>query len=69
MEATEGRLLVPISDAAKLLGVSERTVFSMTQAGELPSVRVRGRRMYRVASIEQWISDNELLALETEGNQ
>ncbi len=42
-------LLLRVSDAATVLGVSEREVWGMLQRGELPKVRVPGRRMTRIA--------------------
>ncbi len=42
-------LLLRVSDAATVLGVSEREVWGMLQRGELPKVSVPGRRMTRIA--------------------
>ena len=42
-------LLLRVSDAAAMLGISEREVWGMLQRGELPKVTVPGRRMTRIA--------------------
>src|SRR5215831_11962341 len=39
---------VPVGDAAQRLGVSRATVWRMIRRGELPSIRVAGRRLVSV---------------------
>jgi excisionase family DNA binding protein len=48
-------LLVDEPTAAKLLGVSARTLFSMRQRGEIPFVRVSFRVLYSPAALVAWI--------------
>lgn len=49
-------LLIDVREAARRLSVSERLLWTMTQAGEIPSVRVgkRGVR-YLPADLDAWI--------------
>lgn len=43
-------LLLRIKEAASELGVCEATVYNMIHAGELPSIRIRGK--YRIPSAD-----------------
>jgi excisionase family DNA binding protein len=52
-------LLVSLRTAAKMLSVSERTVWAMADDGRLPSVRVGRRRLFSVASLESWIAKQQ----------
>lgn len=59
MEITAKRLLVSEPEAAKMLGVCERTLFNLRQDGAIPFVPVRSRIMYRVPALEAWLERNE----------
>lgn len=50
-------LLYSVPRAARLIGFSERTVWRMVAAEEIPSVRIGGSKVYipRLA-LEQWLS-------------
>lgn len=51
--------LVSLSDAAQMLGGLSRTsLYKLMNNGELASVRVAGRRMIPVTSIEDLVSAN-----------
>lgn len=58
-------LLLRVPDAAALLGISEREVWGMLRRGDLPKVKVPGRRMTRIARadierlVEQWRHESE----------
>ena len=52
---TQGRLLVDRREAAHLLSLSERTVFTLTDAGELPTVRIGRAVRYPVTGLIAWI--------------
>lgn len=52
---TTDRLLVSAAEAARLLSISPRTLWSMTASGELPHVRVRRRVLYAVDDLRRWI--------------
>lgn len=56
--------LIPISEAAKLLGISIDTLRRWDKGGRLPAVRggPRGHRFYNLADIEQFTQDQASLA-------
>jgi len=45
-------LLVDRREAGRLLGVSPGTVDNLRSAGELPSVKLRGRRLFAIADLQ-----------------
>ncbi len=49
-------LVRTIKDVAKLLKVSEKTVYSMAKKGELPAFRVRNQWRIRREDLEVWIT-------------
>jgi excisionase family DNA binding protein len=46
---------VPVRDAAKRLGISERTLWALTDAGEIPVVRIGRRVLYDLADLHEFI--------------
>lgn len=48
-------LLIGMNEAARLLSLSPRTVWSMANSGELPTVRVRRRVLFNVEALRAWI--------------
>lgn len=52
-------LAVSLRDAARLLGVSDRWLWTQAQAGAVPSVMIGGRRLFRVAALDQWLRSHE----------
>lgn len=52
-------LAVGLRDAARLLGVSDRWLWSQSQAGAVPCSSIGGRRLFRVAALEAWLRENE----------
>jgi excisionase family DNA binding protein len=55
----EDGLLLSTRDAAKRLAISERTLFTLTQSGQLPCVRVGIRKRYSVETLRNWIQRSE----------
>jgi excisionase family DNA binding protein len=51
------RLLVTSKEAAGVLSISERTLFTLTAEGELPSVRVRGSVRYAWGDLQEYVSE------------
>ncbi|MEM6333317.1 MAG: helix-turn-helix domain-containing protein [Planctomycetota bacterium] len=43
--------------AARFLGISKRTLWSITNAGEIPCQRIRGRVLYPRPALEKWVLD------------
>jgi len=50
-------LLIGARDAARRLAISERTLFTLTKAGTVPSVRIGGCVLYSVAALGRWIDE------------
>jgi excisionase family DNA binding protein len=57
---TQSPMLVDIKAAAELLGVSDRTVWSLIQRGEGPPLIRLGRSVrFSVESLREWVSRQE----------
>jgi excisionase family DNA binding protein len=54
------RLLVTVREAAKMLGISERTLWTMTSPrGSIPSIRIGRAVRYNLDSLRQWAAEEE----------
>jgi excisionase family DNA binding protein len=53
--AVDTRLAVGAVEAARLLGVSERHLWSMTKCGQIPHAKCGRRILYPVKLLEQWL--------------
>lgn len=51
--------LLSSREAAKRLSISERTLFSLTQSGQVPCVRMGAAKRYSVETITKWIQKSE----------
>lgn len=49
------RLALRPKEAAKALGIGERLLWSMTNAGEIPHVRLGRAIVYPVAALQEWL--------------
>jgi excisionase family DNA binding protein len=47
--------LLSMKEVAEMLSISQRTVWSMTNAGEIPCVRIRKRVLYRLEHVQGFI--------------
>jgi len=56
-------LAVGLRDAARMLGVSDRHLATLARAGEVPSVMIGGRRLFRLATLDAWLADRETAAV------
>ena len=54
----EPRLLVDARQAAAMLNISTRMLYDLLKQG-LPSVKIRGRRLFRPESLAAWIAQRE----------
>ena len=52
-------LLVDTREAARLLNISTRTLWTLTARGELPSVRIGRRVLYRVETLREFTQRQE----------
>lgn len=50
----ERPLLVNTREAARMLCISERTLWTLTQEGRIPSLKIGRAVRYRVADLEAW---------------
>lgn len=51
-------LLVKVSQAAKMLSLSQSYIYEMMASGQISSVKIGGSRRIAVATIKQWIADH-----------
>ena len=49
-------LVLDAREAAERLGISTRTLFSLTKAGELPAVRIKRRIFYTMDDLRSFIA-------------
>jgi excisionase family DNA binding protein len=54
---TPQALLVDAREAARLLAISERKLWSLTNCGEIPCVRVGRAVRYPVDDLQRWIAN------------
>jgi DNA binding domain, excisionase family len=52
IDAREARRFYAVTDAAKLLGLSEPTLYRAIRAGEFPAIKVRGRFVIPARAID-----------------
>ncbi len=57
-DATTDKLLLTAREAARLLSVSERTLWSFTNEGAIPVVRIGRRVLYSPADLHAFIDAN-----------
>lgn len=48
-------MLVGMADAAKMLGISTRTLWTLTNSGEIPHARIGRRVLLNVAALREWV--------------
>jgi len=53
------QLLIDARDAARLLSISPRTLWSLTKAGKIPVVRIGRRVLYATDTLRAWITERE----------
>jgi excisionase family DNA binding protein len=51
------RLSLRPKEAAKSLGIGERLLWSKTNSGEIPHLRIGTAVVYPVAALEQWLAE------------
>jgi excisionase family DNA binding protein len=53
------RLLVSARNAARMLGISTRTLWTLTRCGGIPCVRIGARVLYSADTLRKWIATRE----------
>lgn len=53
-------LLLTSREAAKVLAVSERTLWTLTNTGEIPCVRMNRSKRYSVSALQAWVAENSV---------
>ncbi|MCA9281104.1 MAG: helix-turn-helix domain-containing protein [Phycisphaeraceae bacterium] len=53
----DARLTVNRREAARMLGISERLLWTLTNAGEVPHIRLGARVLYPVKALNEWIEE------------
>ena len=51
--------VLKLKDVVALLKVSEKTIYSMAQAGELPAFKVRGQWRFSRKDLDAWIEEQK----------
>ena len=62
-------LLVSSKEAARLLSISERTLWSLTDSGRLPCVKIGKAKRYSIPAIEKFIEQQTQPAPKPDTNQ
>ena len=55
----EDAMLIDARRAAAMLGIGTRTLWSLTDADEIPHVRIRRRVLYPVEELRRWIESRQ----------
>jgi excisionase family DNA binding protein len=56
-----------VKQAARILGISPRTLYPLAERGEVPSIKVGGRRLFRPAELRAYLEKQAPAAKETSG--
>ena len=51
-----GRICYSVAEAAALIGVSPRQIYTLAHKAGLPTIRLLGRRLIRRADLEAWLA-------------
>ena len=52
-------LLVKPPEAARILAISERLLWSMTISGDIPSVKIGRARRYDLRDLDRWVQQRK----------
>jgi excisionase family DNA binding protein len=55
-------LLITAKQAAKMLCISQRYLYTLSKSGRIPVVAFGRRRLYRVADVERFVSSHSVPA-------
>ena len=54
-------LLISANMAAKTLGISPRNLWTQTQSGTIPFIKIGRRVMYSPISLQDWVARNTII--------
>lgn len=57
MEEKQDKILISVTEASRLLGLSRPTVYRLINSGDFPVVRVFGRTMINQAGLVKWANE------------
>ena len=49
-------IMIGQREAARVLGLSERTLSKLIADGDIPSIRLGGRRLFSVEALKAWVA-------------
>ena len=52
-------LALGMAQAARCLGISQRTLFTLVKSGGMPHIRIGRRVLFRRESLDAWLHDRE----------
>jgi excisionase family DNA binding protein len=59
MTATTEPLLIDAKQAARLLAISTRKLWTLTNCGEMPCIKIGRAVRYNVKTLERWVNRRE----------
>ena len=57
MDPKSEKLLLTVNEAAQVLALSPRKLWTMTKAGEIPSLKLGRSVRYPVESLREWVRE------------
>ena len=60
-------LLIGATMAAKTLGISPRSLWTQTQSGTIPFIKIGRRVMYSPSSLQDWVARNTIIGGDKNG--
>lgn len=63
------RLALRPNEAAQSLGISERLLWSKTNSGEIPHVRINSAVLYPISSLQSWLNEAAMKGLKADAKQ
>ena len=60
-------LLISATMAAKTLGISPRNLWTQTQSGTIPFIKIGRRVMYSPSSLQDWVARNTIIGGDKNG--
>lgn len=68
MDEGTTKLALTVPETARAIGVSPRQVYHLMHDAALPSIRVGGRRLVRMADLKQWLASQPVATGQAAGD-